>query len=82
MTKQTVSFNAVDTLFFRESRPMESQGELQSVFPPPIRTLAGALRTLIGENAGVNWSHFKATDELANIIGYGDDLGQLSLQGA
>lgn len=82
MTKQTVAFSAVDTLFFRESRPMESQGELQSVFPPPIKTLAGSLRTLIGEQSGVNWKTFDANHELTHIIGYGDSLGQLKLQGA
>jgi len=82
MTKQTIAFSAVDTLFFRESRPMEAQGELQSVFPPPIRTLAGALRTMIGEHKGINWSSFKADHELAQVVGYGDDLGQLKLQGA
>lgn len=82
MTKQTIAFSAVDTLFFRESRPMEAQGELQSVFPPPIRTLAGSLRTLIGEHKGVNWASFKPDHEVAKVIGFGDDLGQLKLQGA
>jgi CRISPR-associated protein Cmr3 len=86
---KTLVFNATDTLFFRESRPMEAQGELQSVFPPPVRTLAGAARSLIGEQMGVNWDLFKAetTDEtckkLRAIIGFGeDDLGRLKFKGA
>ena len=44
-------FTPLDTWFFRESRPHGSIGssELGSVFPPPVRTLLGALRTLIGD---------------------------------
>lgn len=78
----TLSFKATDTLFFRESRPMESQGELQSVFPPPIRTLAGAVRTLIGEQMQVVWNDFNETHPVAKVIGYGDKLGSLELEGA
>lgn len=79
---RTLSFDAVDTLFFRESRPMESQGELRSVFPPPVRTLAGALRTLIGERSGVAWHEFNENHPLSEIIGFGDNLGPLSFKGA
>lgn len=83
-TPVTLSFQATDTLFFRESRPMESMGELQSVFPPPIRTLAGALRTLIGETTGVNWQDYEkdANHSLRSLIGFSDDLGKLKLEGA
>lgn len=80
----TLTFNATDTLFFRESRPMESMGELQSVFPPPIRTLAGAVRSLIGEVTGVNWHDYEndAQHPLRQVIGFSDQLGSLKLQGA
>lgn len=81
----TLTFNATDTLFFRESRPMESMGELQSVFPPPVRTLAGAVRSLIGERLGVNWRDFEAQKKQHSAyahIGYGDDLNELRFQGA
>lgn len=80
----TLTFNATDTLFFRESRPMESMGELQSVFPPPIRTLAGAVRTLIGESIGVNWFDYENDEHhpLRQVIGFSDQLGNLKLQGA
>ena len=41
----------LDTWFFREARPHGSVGnsELGSQFPPPVRTLLGALRTAIGD---------------------------------
>ncbi|MDO4723842.1 MAG: type III-B CRISPR module-associated Cmr3 family protein [Comamonadaceae bacterium] len=80
-------FTPFDTWFFRESRPHGSVGssELGSVFPPPVRTLAGALRTLIGDawysRHGGNWRSFQPGSPLANIIGYGDDLGPLRLGG-
>lgn len=85
--KQTLIFSAVDTLFFKESRPMETPGssELGSLFPPPARTIMGAIRTYIGENQdeGIDWRAF-ASDEkhpLRSQIGYGDDFGQLHLNG-
>jgi len=80
--KATLVFNATDTLFFRESRPMESMGELQSVFPPSAQTLAGAIRTFIGDSRGVDWNSFGEDHELTQIIGFGDDLGALDFQGA
>ncbi len=85
---KTLVFKPTDTWFFRESRPMEANNELQSVFPPPVRTLAGAVRSVIGEQMGVKWHLFKekSTDstcqKLRQVIGIGDDLGLLSLQGA
>lgn len=90
----TLQFSAVDTLFFRETRPMESQGELQSVFPPSVRTLAGAVRSWIGEYTNVDWHDFEKKNkahqkdnsqpphELRKIIGFGDYLGGLKFQGA
>ncbi|WP_286019086.1 type III-B CRISPR module-associated Cmr3 family protein, partial [Candidatus Venteria ishoeyi] len=51
------SFSALDSLFFRESRPMDALGNnlLSSVFPPPSSALIGAARHLIGEREGVDW---------------------------
>ncbi|MDQ5770592.1 type III-B CRISPR module-associated protein Cmr3 [Thiothrix subterranea] len=83
--KATLVFNATDTLFFRESRPMEALGEAQSVFPPPVRTLAGAVRTLIGEHFQVQWHEFdqkKGEHPLAAHIGFGESLGNLRFQGS
>ena len=80
-------FEPLDTWFFRESRPHGSVGssELGSVFPPPVRTLLGALRTLIGdawhERHASNWRDFAHNRELQALIGYGDDLGSLRASG-
>ncbi|HRJ53612.1 MAG TPA: type III-B CRISPR module-associated protein Cmr3 [Candidatus Thiothrix moscowensis] len=83
--RATLVFHATDTLFFRESRPMEALGEAQSVFPPPVRTLAGAVRTLIGEHFDIQWREFDQKQEehpLAAHIGFGESLGKLRFQGA
>ena len=81
----TLRFEPMDTWFFRESRPMEAIGgsELASVFPPPPRTLLGAVRTAIGDASGVDWKDFKDDPEhpLRKLIGFGDDLGTLGLFG-
>lgn len=84
----TLRLTAFDTLFFRESRPFESIGgsELASVFPPPPRTVLGAIRAAIGDLMGVNWQRFndKSSQEnqaIRDVIGYGDELGRLSLNG-
>lgn len=82
---KTLVFKATDTWFFRESRPMEAQGELQSVFPPPVRTLAGAVRSLIGETHNVNWDNYQKDKDhpLRAIIGFGEQLPEtMRFQGA
>lgn len=84
---QVCRFEPLDTWFFRESRPHGSVGssELGSVFPPPVRTLLGALRTLIGDawyaRHGDDWHNFGSNKALQAIIGYGDDLGSLHVSG-
>lgn len=79
-------FDPLDTWFFREARGFDTSGshELSSLFPPPARTLAGAIRTLIGEQQGVDWEQFAQDGEYADLkgwIGAGDDLGALRLTG-
>ncbi|NEX15493.1 MAG: hypothetical protein C1943_02365 [Halochromatium sp.] len=79
-------FDPLDTWFFREARGFETSGhnELSSLFPPPARTVAGAIRTLIGEQQGVDWSRFREAPEsaaLRTLIGDGDTLGQLQQRG-
>lgn len=84
---QTWLFQALDTLFFRESRPMESIGnaELSSVFPPSARTMTGAIRSVLGELHDVDWREYHQQNErheLAKLIGYGDhNLGKLAFSG-
>jgi CRISPR-associated protein Cmr3 len=85
----TLRLTALDTLFFRESRPFENIGgiELSGTFPPPARTVLGAIRSVIGESMGIDWSKFteKSEDETAKklraIIGFGDDYASLKLEG-
>lgn len=84
MTQQW-KFSAVDTLFFRESRPMESIGgsQLGSVFPPPPRTLIGAIRTAIGEHRNTDWDDYTHNPEnpTRKIMGAPDDFAPLSFRG-
>jgi CRISPR-associated protein Cmr3 len=81
-----IRFSALDTWFFRESRPHNAVGaaELASQFPPPARTLVGALRTSIGEQVNVDWADYKRHGDahpLARILGHGDDLAPLQVDG-
>ncbi|MDP4559171.1 type III-B CRISPR module-associated Cmr3 family protein [Halomonas meridiana] len=75
-------FQVVDSWFFRETRAHDAVGvsELNSVFPPPTRTLLGAIRTWLGDQEGVNWKTIADSKEHA-WLGDADSLGQLSLAG-
>jgi CRISPR-associated protein Cmr3 len=85
MSEKMISFSAVDSWFFRETRPMDASGESQSIFPPGIRTVSGAIRTWIGEQQQVDWQAFKSdkSHPLRKVIGSSkdDDLGALSFKG-
>ncbi|WP_457651296.1 type III-B CRISPR module-associated Cmr3 family protein [Rhodocaloribacter sp.] len=84
MSTYRLTFEALDTLFFRESLPFDQTGgvELSSVFPPSIRTVAGAVRTLIGEANGVDWDAFKEKKSPLNeVIGTPEDLAPLRFRG-
>lgn len=80
-------FEPLDTWFFREARPHGSMGnsELGSQFPPPVRTLLGALRTAIGDawfaRHGGDWGGLGSNAALQALIGLGDDLGPLRASG-
>jgi CRISPR-associated protein Cmr3 len=60
-SKKQWVFEAIDTWFFREMRPIDelTGAELGSLFPPPARTIAGAVRGLIGEQTGINWAAYR-----------------------
>lgn len=89
----TWRFRALDTLFFRDARPHGSVGAaiLGSLFPPSPRTVAGAVRFLLGNALGVDWAAFgRATPEdgyrvggrdLLRLIGRHDDYGALGFSG-
>lgn len=80
-------FEALDSWFFRESRPHGLAGgiELASLFPPPARTVAGTVRTLIGESQKVDWAEYNRNAEsyleLRAQIGDARSLGQVRLTG-
>jgi len=86
MTTLEVAFSAVDSLYFRGSRPHASAGA--SIFPPPPGTFAGALRTRLGDVLGLDWSAFNRGScrsrralpdglDLASLMGTEDDTGLL-----
>lgn len=82
MNTATCIFSALDTWFFRESRPHGTVGgaELGSLFPPPPRTVLGALRTLVGEQYGIDWNALdKADKTILRLIGADDSQGDMSL---
>jgi len=93
MVKKIWRFRAIDTWFFKEARQMESFGgsELNSVFPPPPRTVMGAIRTAMGEALGVDWKEYKKENQrkdykingfpFGEYIGYGDHTGKLEFNG-
>ena len=78
------TFTAVDSWFFRESRPMEAVGasRLDSVFPPPANTVIGAIRHCIGEAHQVDWREYASGPHaLHQVMGTPADLGPLSFDG-
>ncbi len=88
----TVCFTAMDTWFFRETRPHDATGasELNSLFPPPMRTLLGAVRSFIGESIKIDWQAYSQGDGTAHSIdgldfkaavGDSENLGELSVRG-
>ena len=82
-----ITLTAYDTWFFRESRPHDAVGasELSSLFPPPIRTLAGALRTLIGDQLEIDWQTLQSATQpdfdFVTELGDAQSLGDLQLNG-
>ncbi|QFU02561.1 CRISPR-associated protein [Halomonas sp. THAF5a] len=86
MSRQRWLFQTVDSWFFREARAHDAVGvgQLESQFPPPVTTLMGAIRTHLGDLAGVDWRRF-ATDRAAQAdfawLGNGQQLGELRVTG-
>ena len=78
-------FEALDTWFFKESRPLEAIGgaQLGSSFPPPARTLIGAVRTALGDAYGVQWPDYARREDhpLRALMGSPADLGPLRFEG-
>jgi CRISPR-associated protein Cmr3 len=80
------SFEPADTLFFRGAEPMNI-GENHTAtanFPPPARTLEGALRTAILKQNRISIDHYydnSIDGELLNIIGPADKQAGFSVIG-
>jgi CRISPR-associated protein Cmr3 len=81
MTPRFFSLTPQDAWFFRDGRPYNhkesNQADVESVFPPPARTLTGALRAALARANG--WSGTgRWTEELNRCFGAGpNDLGLL-----
>ena len=58
LTWQTWRFEPWDTWFFKAAEPWDAPGArgVESSFPPPARTVAGAIRHAMGERMGVDWN--------------------------
>lgn len=81
-----IQLHPIDTWFFRESRPHDAAGasELSSLFPPPVRTLAGALRTYLGDRVDIDWTTLTCSDsrfDFEKSLGNAEHLGELQLKG-
>lgn len=87
-----VFFSAVDSLYFRGSRPHSAAGAstLPSEFPPSSSTLSGAVRTRLGDALNIRWDEIKELEgkaqttqefsgiNLGELIGSSRDTGLLS----
>ncbi|AMO56218.1 hypothetical protein GZ77_05240 [Endozoicomonas montiporae] len=81
-----LTFTPVDSWYFRESRPHGAAGadRLESLFPPPVRTIAGAIRTRLGECLNVDWQAFRQGEayfediSINELLGDSADTGMLS----
>jgi len=90
MMQNTWHFAAMDSLFFRDSRPMNA-GEsawIESMFPPTGHTLQGAIRTAILSHLDADFQAFQNGEpclpdggSLKQALGDKDSLGKLSLSG-
>lgn len=84
------TFEALDTLFFRDGNPMNAgeSGWLQSQFPPTGQTLQGAIRAAILDELGANIKAFQNGEiclengeSLKEEIGDASSIGNLNLTG-
>ncbi len=75
-----ITFDPLDSLFFREAKPFNAGegGFLDSQFPPSAQSLSGAIRTAIGEANSIDWSKPK---EIEAMLGTADDPRHLEFSG-
>lgn len=72
------SFEPSDTVFFRGSEPMEKGQDhtANSIFPPPIHTIAGAIRTYF-----YNIDKKNNEKKYSHIVKIGEEYGEFNLVG-
>ncbi|MDP5134273.1 MAG: hypothetical protein NWQ54_25605 [Paraglaciecola sp.] len=74
-------FSQLDSWCFREARPMGAVGgtAIETLFPPPVSTLIGACRTLIGDSQNINWRDFASgkLPDMSALLGNGSHTGEL-----
>lgn len=85
MNPQYFALTPQDAWFFRDGRPYNhkesNQADVESVFPPPARTLTGALRAALARANGWSGSG-RWTEDLNRTFGDGPNkLGQLQFAG-
>ena len=82
---KTYALTPFDAWFFRDGRPYNekeaNQADVSSVFPPPARTLSGALRAALARaNGWTGWGSWP--DPLNRAFGSGpEELGALQFTG-
>lgn len=85
MKTQAFRLTPVDTWFFRDGRPFEMgaiQNDAESLFPPPTRTLVGALRLALARGQGYTPGREKWGKAIAEVLGDGQHaLGKLCFSG-
>ena len=83
---KTFSLTPQDAWFFRDGRPYNhgesNQADVRSMFPPPARTLTGAIRAALARNNGWDGRHRGWSDDVTAALGTSaDDLGKLQFSG-
>ncbi len=79
-------FTPVDTLFFKGAQPM-NLGENHTashIFPPPARTISGALRTAVLVQNGISFEEYgsgNAPENIYDVIGEPDKNAPFTLTG-
>jgi CRISPR-associated protein Cmr3 len=86
MTPRFFSLTAQDAWFFRDGRPYNhkesNQADVESAFPPPARTLTGALRAALARANGWNGRHRGWPAKVTDAFGSGPNhLGNLQFSG-
>ena len=81
MSSMVWHFKAVDSWFFRSGKPFgfgQSITREDTVFPPPMTTLQGAIRTAVARQQGWQPGH---DDLWPAILGTANSLGRMTLSG-